>query len=161
MESRKMVMITLYVRQQKGHRYIEKSFGLCGRVWGWDALGEWHWNVYIILCETDRQSRFDTGCSGLVHWDDPEGWNGEGGGRGEQDGEHMYTVADLCQCMTKLIQYFIVISQQNINNLSERNEIQLSFVHWSWWIFHGCVHSFLHFKYTTIKWFKKIEMKAK
>ena len=33
----------------------------------------------------------DTGCSGLVHWDDPEGWNGEGGGRGVQDGEHMYT----------------------------------------------------------------------
>ena len=33
----------------------------------------------------------DTGCSGLVHWDDPEGWYGEGGGRGVQDGEHMYT----------------------------------------------------------------------
>ena len=33
----------------------------------------------------------DTGCSGLVHWDDPEGWDGEGGGRGLQDGEHMYT----------------------------------------------------------------------
>ena len=33
----------------------------------------------------------DTGCSGLVHWDDPEGQNGEGGGRGVQDGEHMYT----------------------------------------------------------------------
>ena len=33
----------------------------------------------------------DTRCSGLVHWDDPEGWNGEGGGRGVQDGEHMYT----------------------------------------------------------------------
>ena len=32
-----------------------------------------------------------TGCSGLVHWDDPEEWNGEGGGRGVQDGEHMYT----------------------------------------------------------------------
>ena len=27
-------------------------------------------------------SMHDTGCSGLVHWDDPEGWNGEGGGRG-------------------------------------------------------------------------------
>ena len=26
-----------------------------------------------------------------VHWDDPEGWNGEGGGRSVQDGEHMYT----------------------------------------------------------------------
>ena len=33
----------------------------------------------------------DTGCSGLVHWDDPEGWYGEGAGRGVQDGEHMYT----------------------------------------------------------------------
>ena len=22
----------------------------------------------------------ETGCSGLVHWDDPEGWDGEGGG---------------------------------------------------------------------------------
>ena len=29
------------------------------------------------------------GCSGLVHWDDPEGWGGEGGGKGVQDGEHM------------------------------------------------------------------------
>ena len=25
------------------------------------------------------------------HWDDPEGWYGEGGGRGVQDGEHVYT----------------------------------------------------------------------
>ena len=27
----------------------------------------------------------DTGCLGLVHWDDPEGWYGEGGGRGIKD----------------------------------------------------------------------------
>ena len=33
----------------------------------------------------------ETGCSGLVHWDDPGGWGGEGGGRGVQDREHMYT----------------------------------------------------------------------
>ena len=33
----------------------------------------------------------DTGRLGLVHWDDPEGWYGEGGGRKVQDGEHMYT----------------------------------------------------------------------
>ena len=33
----------------------------------------------------------DTGNLGLVHWDDPEGWYGEGGGRGAQDGEHVYT----------------------------------------------------------------------
>ena len=31
MEFRKMVTITLYVRQQKRHRCIEQSFGLCGR----------------------------------------------------------------------------------------------------------------------------------
>ena len=36
-------------------------------------------------------SMHDTGCSGLVHWDDPEGEDGEGGGRGVQEGEHMYT----------------------------------------------------------------------
>ena len=34
---------------------------------------------------------YDTGCSGLVNWYDPEGWDGEGGGRWIQDGEHMYT----------------------------------------------------------------------
>ena len=33
----------------------------------------------------------ETGCSGMVHWDDPEGWDGDGGGRGIQDGEHVYT----------------------------------------------------------------------
>ena len=33
----------------------------------------------------------DAGCLGLVHWDDPEGWYGEGEGRRVQDGEHMYT----------------------------------------------------------------------
>ena len=33
----------------------------------------------------------DTGCLGLVHLDDPEGWDGEEGGRGFQDGEQMYT----------------------------------------------------------------------
>ena len=49
--------------------------------------------MYNIIYETSRQSRFDadTGCLGLVHWDDPEGWYGEGGGRRVQDGEHMYT----------------------------------------------------------------------
>ena len=39
---------------------------------------------------TSPGSMHDTGCSGLVHWDDPEGWYGEGGGKGVQDGEHMY-----------------------------------------------------------------------
>ena len=33
----------------------------------------------------------DTGCLELVHWDDPDGLDGEGGGRGVQDREHMCT----------------------------------------------------------------------
>ena len=33
----------------------------------------------------------ETVCSGSVHWDDPEGWDGEGGGNGVLDREHMYT----------------------------------------------------------------------
>ena len=33
----------------------------------------------------------DTGCLGLVHWDDPEGLDGEEGGEGVQDRGHMYT----------------------------------------------------------------------
>ena len=36
-------------------------------------------------------SMHDTGCLGLMHWDDPEGSDGEGGGREVWDGEHMYT----------------------------------------------------------------------
>ena len=47
--------------------------------------------MYNIIYEMNRQSRFDTGCLGLVHWDEPEGWYGEGGGKGVKDGEHMYT----------------------------------------------------------------------
>ena len=49
--------------------------------------------MYNIIYEMNRQSRFDAGYRmlGMVHLDDPEGWYGEGGGRGVQDGEHMYT----------------------------------------------------------------------
>ena len=36
-------------------------------------------------------SMHDTGCLGLVHWDDPERRYEEGGRRGVQDGEHVYT----------------------------------------------------------------------
>ena len=40
MEFRNMVTITLYAREQKRHRCIEWSFGLCGRRRGWDDLRE-------------------------------------------------------------------------------------------------------------------------
>ena len=48
----------------------------------------------IISCKkriASLGSMQDTGCLGLVHWDDPEGWYGEGGGRGVQDRDYMYT----------------------------------------------------------------------
>ena len=50
--------------------------------------------IRIISCMkrvTSPGSMHDTGCLVLVHWDDPEGEYGEGGGRRVQDGEHMYT----------------------------------------------------------------------
>ena len=54
----------------------------------------------------------DTGGSGLVYWDDPEGWYGEGGGREFRMGNTCTPVADSCQCMAKPIQYCKVISLQ-------------------------------------------------
>ena len=56
------------------------------------------WENGIETCKISCMKRVaspgslhDTGCLGLVHWDDPEGWYGEGEGRRVQDGEHMYT----------------------------------------------------------------------
>ena len=93
MEFRKMVTITLYARQQKRHRCIKQSFGLCG-----EGKGGMIWENSIETCIiaymkqiTSPGSMHDTGCLGLVHWDDPEGWYGEGGGRGFQNWKHVYT----------------------------------------------------------------------
>ena len=60
-------------------------------------------------------SMHDTGCLGLVHWDDPEGWYGEGGGRRVQDGEHMYTCAR-----------FILIYGKNKYNIVKLNKIKIN-----------------------------------
>ena len=51
-----------------------------------------------------------TGCLGLVHWDDPEGWYGEEGGRGVQDGEHLYIHGRITSMYGKPIPYCKVIS---------------------------------------------------
>ena len=67
-----------------------------------DSVGEgeggmiWENSIETYILSYVKQiaspgSMHETGCSGLVHWDDPEGWDGEGGGRGVQDGEHIYT----------------------------------------------------------------------
>ena len=46
------------------------------------------------------------GCLGLVHWDDPEGGYGEGGGF--RMGNTVIPVADSFQYLAKLIQYYKV-----------------------------------------------------
>ena len=67
-----------------------------------DSVGEgeggmiWENSIETCILSYVKQiaspgSMHETGCSGLVHWDNPEGWDGEGGERGVRDGEHMYT----------------------------------------------------------------------
>ena len=59
---------------------------------GWfERISVKHVYYHIVKQIASPGSMHETGCSGLVHWDDPEGWDGEGGGRGVQHGEHMYT----------------------------------------------------------------------
>ena len=82
-----------------------------------DSMGEGEsgmiWENGIETCIVSCMKRVaspgsmhDTGCLGLVHWDDPEGWYGEGGGRRVQDGEHIYTpLADSFRYLAKPIQY--------------------------------------------------------
>ena len=53
--------------------------------------------TYIISymkCVASPGSMHDTGCLGLVHWDDPEGWYGEGGAF--RMGNTCIPVADSC-----------------------------------------------------------------
>ena len=80
MEFRKMATMTLYARQQKRHRCKEQTFGLFGRRRGWDDLREGIETCILSYVKqiTTPGSMHETGCSGLVHWDDPEGWDGEG-----------------------------------------------------------------------------------
>ena len=69
---RKMLMTTLYARQQKRHRCIEQSFGLCGRG-RWGMIWENGSNTCIISYKkriASPDSMQDTGSLGLVHWDE-------------------------------------------------------------------------------------------
>ena len=61
---------------------------------------------------TSPGSMHDTGCLELVHWDDPERWDGEGGWRGFRMENTCTAMPDSCQCMAKPIQYCKVINLQ-------------------------------------------------
>ena len=92
MEFRKMATITLYARQQKRHRYIEESLDSVGEGKG-GMIWENSIETYNIICETDRQSRFNARDrvlgAGALGWPRGMGWGGRWGGI--QDGEHVYT----------------------------------------------------------------------
>ena len=60
-------------------------------------------------------------CSGLVHWDNSEGWDGEGGVGGIGMGKTCKFMTDSCQCMEKPLQYCKVISLQLIK-IKEKKE---------------------------------------
>ena len=67
-------------------------------------------------------SMHETGCSGLVHWDDPEGWHGEGGARGGSGwGTHVHPWLIHVNVWQKPLQYCKVISLQ-LKKKKERNK---------------------------------------
>ena len=76
---------------------------------GGDDLGEWH--ETCIISDKKRTASpslmHDTGCLGLVQWDDPKGWDGMGRkvGGGFRMGNTCTPMAGSCQCMAKPIQY--------------------------------------------------------
>ena len=57
---------------------------------------------------TSPSSMHETGHSKLVHWDNPDGWDGEGGGMGRElgagfrMGDTCTPMTDSCQCMAKI-----------------------------------------------------------
>ena len=85
--------MTLYARHQRDKDVKNRTLDPVGE--GEDGM---IWENGIETCIlsyvkqiTSQGLMHETGRSGLVYWDDPEGWDGEGGGMEGQDGEHMYT----------------------------------------------------------------------
>ena len=84
-----------------------------------DSVGGMIWENGIEICILSYVKwiaspglMHETGCSGLVHWDNPEGWDGEGGGGGFRMGNTCTPMANSCQCMAKPLQYCKVINLQ-------------------------------------------------
>ena len=81
-------------------RYSKRDTGIKNRLL--DSVGEseggmiWEHSIETCMLSYVKQmtgpcAKHETGHSKPVHWDNPEGWDGEGGGRGVQDEGHMYT----------------------------------------------------------------------
>ena len=75
-------------------------------------------------------SMYETGCSGLVHWDDPERWDGEGGGRGgSRWGTYVHPWLIHVNVWQKPPQYCKIISFQlkQINFKKIKNKFKTSY----------------------------------
>ena len=73
---------------------VKNRLGLCGRRQGWDDLREEHWNMYIIICKTDDQCKFNIWSRALKAGALGQPWGMKWGKRWEgfQDGGgQMYT----------------------------------------------------------------------
>ena len=102
MEFRKMIMTTLYARQQKRdikNRVLDSvGEGEGGMIW------ENSTETCILPCVKQMTSpswMHEAGHSKPVHWDNPEGWGVEGGRRGFRMGDTCAPMADSCQCMAR------------------------------------------------------------
>ena len=98
-----LVMMTLYARQQKDTDVKNSLL---------DSMGEreggmiWENGIETCILSYVKQiissgSMHKTGCSGPMHWDDPDGWDREDGGRVFRMGNTCTPMADSCQCMAK------------------------------------------------------------
>ena len=79
---------------------------------------------YVKMKPASPGLMHETECSGLVYWDVPGGWDGEGSGREGQDGEHLYTYGWFMGEWQKPPQYCKVISLQ----LKEKKTCQIILV---------------------------------
>ena len=106
---------TFKKKQQKRHRCKEQTFGLCGRRRGWDDLREQHWNMYITICEIDRQSRSDAWDRALrasaLGWSWGMRWGGKLEGVSGW-GTHVHPWLSHVNVWQKPLQYCKVISLQ-------------------------------------------------
>ena len=81
-----MVMMTIYARQRKRPRFERIALK----------------HVYYHVKQMTSPSLMnEAGHSKLVLWNNPDGWGGEGGGRGFRMGRHVHLWPNSCQCMAK------------------------------------------------------------
>ena len=59
MEFRKTVLMIIHAGHRRRHRCKEETFGFSGRRRGWDDVKEQHRNMYITICKTDDQRKFN------------------------------------------------------------------------------------------------------